>query len=476
MSKIEVNEIVKSSGSTLTLGGCGTAVTLGSGATQTGFGRSGSVDYDTTIKTADLTAENGKGYFVNTTGGVVIVTLPASPSVGNIVAIKDYAFKFGTNKCTINRNGSNLDGVGTNVDLTDDGKSVTLIYMDATKGWSFINDDTVTSLGQQFVTACGGNTTLTDGNFKTHIFTSPGNFVVSSAGNASGSNSIDYVIVGGGGGGGRGGSPAYMGGGAGAGGFRLSNSTINNVPAPLMSPLSTPSAVTVTAQSYPIVIGAGGSAAPSDNSAGANGSNSSGFSLTSAGGGFGAAGAGSPESGNPGGSGGGSTNAQPAGLGNQPPVSPPQGNPGGVGAPGNNNSGGGGGGAGAAGCGSASPNKGGAGGIGSFISDTIFGPTAPSYGTAGPVSSTRYFSGGGGGSSDGPSVPGIGGVSGGAGGGGDGGTGGNPGGKIGNSGTANTGGAGGGGTGCCGSSPSPTPGGAAGAGGSGIVIIRYKFQ
>ena len=37
MSKIEVNEIVKSSGSTLTIGGCGTAVTLGSGATQTGL-------------------------------------------------------------------------------------------------------------------------------------------------------------------------------------------------------------------------------------------------------------------------------------------------------------------------------------------------------------------------------------------------------------------------------------------------------
>ena len=35
MSKIEVDEIVKQSGSTLTLGGPGTAVTLGSGATQT---------------------------------------------------------------------------------------------------------------------------------------------------------------------------------------------------------------------------------------------------------------------------------------------------------------------------------------------------------------------------------------------------------------------------------------------------------
>ena len=33
MSKIQVNEIVKQSGSTVTLGGSGTAVTLGSGVT-----------------------------------------------------------------------------------------------------------------------------------------------------------------------------------------------------------------------------------------------------------------------------------------------------------------------------------------------------------------------------------------------------------------------------------------------------------
>ena len=42
MSKIKVNEIDKRNGSTLTLGGSGTAVTLACGATQTGFGTTGS--------------------------------------------------------------------------------------------------------------------------------------------------------------------------------------------------------------------------------------------------------------------------------------------------------------------------------------------------------------------------------------------------------------------------------------------------
>ena len=53
MSKIEVDAIDKQSGSTLTLGGSGTAVTLACGATQSGFGRSGSVNWQTSIKTAD---------------------------------------------------------------------------------------------------------------------------------------------------------------------------------------------------------------------------------------------------------------------------------------------------------------------------------------------------------------------------------------------------------------------------------------
>ena len=81
MSKIEVDAIDKQSGSTLTLGGSGTAVTLASGATQTGFGRTGTVDWQTTPKTATFTAVSGEGYFVNTTGGVITVNLPAGAAI-----------------------------------------------------------------------------------------------------------------------------------------------------------------------------------------------------------------------------------------------------------------------------------------------------------------------------------------------------------------------------------------------------------
>ena len=70
MSKIEVNTVEPQCGTTLTLGGSGDTVTLGSGASQSGFGRTGTVDWQTgSIKTATFTAVSGEGYFCNTTAG-----------------------------------------------------------------------------------------------------------------------------------------------------------------------------------------------------------------------------------------------------------------------------------------------------------------------------------------------------------------------------------------------------------------------
>jgi hypothetical protein len=60
------------SGDTVTL-----AATVVNNATQTGFGRTGTVDWDTTPKTATFSAVSGNGYFVNTTAGVITVNLPA---------------------------------------------------------------------------------------------------------------------------------------------------------------------------------------------------------------------------------------------------------------------------------------------------------------------------------------------------------------------------------------------------------------
>ena len=50
--------IISQSGATITVGASGDTVSLG-GASQSGFGRAGSVDWQTSIKTGDFTAVSG---------------------------------------------------------------------------------------------------------------------------------------------------------------------------------------------------------------------------------------------------------------------------------------------------------------------------------------------------------------------------------------------------------------------------------
>jgi hypothetical protein len=97
MSEIKVNKISpRTNCGTTTLGDSGDTFTIPAGVTitnngtQTGFGRTGTVDWETTKKTADFTATNGEGYFVDSSSSTITVTLPASPSAGNIVSVSDY--------------------------------------------------------------------------------------------------------------------------------------------------------------------------------------------------------------------------------------------------------------------------------------------------------------------------------------------------------------------------------------------------
>jgi hypothetical protein len=356
------------------------------------------------------------------------------------------------------RNGSNFDGRAADAILNTNQLSVFFVYVDGTQGWKVTQNDSG-SYGASYVTATGG-TIVTCGDYKAHIFTGPGTFCVSNAGNPFGSTTVDYLVVAGGGSG----SFANFGGGGGAGGFRFSNSY--SLPAPTTSPLANPTGITASVTAYPITVGGGG-ANPTVPGAGTNGSNSIFSSITSAGGGAGRNSCNT--TGNAGGSGGGSiggptpTSGYPGGAGNTPPVSPPQGNPGGAGYDGIsfNTQGGSGGGAGAAG-GDAGPGSSAPGGVGSYIDDNFIGLTAPSYGTPGPVGSTRYFAGGGGGAADTPACTTY------PGGAGGGGTGGNPATPASDRpGTVNTGGGAGAGAG----NPLNNNNG-----GSGIVIIRYKYQ
>ena len=438
-------------GSAVTLGRCGGTVALASGATQTGFGRTGTVDWQTTPKTSTFTAVSGEGYFANTSGSAFNMNLPAGVA-GAIVSVADYAATFNSNNLTIVPNGSDKIGnQNDNAILATKGQSVTLVFVDSTQGWINTMDSTSNVRGiNPFIVATGGTIT-TSGNDKIHTFTGPGTFAVCTAASCATNNQVSYIVVAGGGAGGDAGDRAA--GGGGAGGFRETKSPATPYTAsPLDGQPSAPNRITVTATNFPITVGAGGASRQSPN-VGNNGNPSTFSTITSTagGGGGGEAPSGPNGNGQPGGSGGGAGRGAATGSvgsGNTPPTSPAQGKNGGSQAGGADStaSGGGGGGATAVGA-NASSGVSGNGGAG-----------ATTEITASPVA---YAGGGGGaGGSAGSSTPGTGGTGGG----------GNgtpyPGTDTGGNGTVNTGGGGGG--------ASTNAGG--GAGGSGIVVIRYKFQ
>ncbi len=302
-------------------------------------------------------------------------------------------------------------------------------------------------------TATGGNQTpssgLTPGNGYTyHIFTSPGNFVVSNLGDGG---LIQVLMVAGGGGAGN-----PLGAGGGAGGVVYHGSF--------------PTSVTT----YPISVGGGGAGSdastPAPGPAGFRGTPTTAFGMTADGGG-----GGGPYDGTvpnlpdmAGGSGGGGRTYTPpftGGTGTQPTFNAPfvpnpqflqYGNPG-ASSPGISDPlGKGGGGAGAAGSGQVGGNGQPFSGFAApLIAPVLPAPVQPKIGPTG-------FYGGGGAGGSRSTV-----ASGGSGGGGDSGPG-----WVGQSGFQFTGGGGGGGLY---SPPAPTPPSIppAAAGGSGIVIIRY---
>jgi len=442
--------IANKCGSTITLGASGDTITLACGASQTGFGRTGTVDWDTTAKTASFTAVSGNGYFVNTTSGAITLTLPASPSAGDIVAVSDYANTFATNNLTVARNGSLINGVAFDYTISTNGISLTFVYVDGTRGWKNVNDGTTNATGDNpFIVATGGTVT-TCGDCKIHTFTGPGTFTVCNVASicAPTRNQVSYMVIAGGGAG-----AELYGGGGGAGGFREYKTPLTPYTASPLNGNPGGTSVTVTATAFPITVGAGGSGGALG--PGNPGSNSVFSTITSAGGAGGGINNSTPApSGGSGGGGGGDGSAGTGGgggAGNTPPVNPPQGNPGGNGGARDAYGPGGGG--------------GGAGGTGSTATPTSAGPGGNGIATSISGSSVTRAGGGGGAivfqpdSNGGNAGPGGGGIGGGGG----------ASNTTATAGTANTGGGGGGGG-------ANVPDEDGRSGGSGIVIIRYKYQ
>ena len=124
----------------------GTALVYSRGsvpATSLGMLQKGFTEVTAASKTT-YTAVAGDQIGVDTVANIVTITLPASPAQGDEVIIMDVSASngFGTNKCTVGRNGSNIQGSASDLDLTSNNQCVTLIYTTATKGWQIKTNST----------------------------------------------------------------------------------------------------------------------------------------------------------------------------------------------------------------------------------------------------------------------------------------------------------------------------------------------
>ena len=74
--------------------------------------------------------------FLVASAGSITITLPASPSAGDFVVVKDGTGAAATTNFTVNGNGANIASSATPLTFDKNFAEITMTYMDATIGWS----------------------------------------------------------------------------------------------------------------------------------------------------------------------------------------------------------------------------------------------------------------------------------------------------------------------------------------------------
>jgi hypothetical protein len=87
--------------------------------------------------TASETVQPGAQLLVDTSGGAVTVTLPASPSAGDEVSFLDSKYTFDTNNLTVNRNSEKIVNDASDLTVAVEGAAFTLVYANSSIGWTY---------------------------------------------------------------------------------------------------------------------------------------------------------------------------------------------------------------------------------------------------------------------------------------------------------------------------------------------------
>ena len=86
-------------------------------------------------KSGNYTASDGDNIFVDTSGGAVTITLPASPSIGNQVKIIDSHGTAASNNITVGRNSEKIQGTAADLTISTNRAGISLVYYDSDNGW-----------------------------------------------------------------------------------------------------------------------------------------------------------------------------------------------------------------------------------------------------------------------------------------------------------------------------------------------------
>ena len=84
---------------------------------------------------SSFSAGSGIVYFVNTGGGQVTATLPASPDLGATITFYDIGKTFDSNNLIVSRNGRPIQGDAANLTVNTEGAAFSLCYSGSTYGW-----------------------------------------------------------------------------------------------------------------------------------------------------------------------------------------------------------------------------------------------------------------------------------------------------------------------------------------------------
>lgn len=83
---------------------------------------------------SNINIEAGNMYFVDSTASRTL-TLPANPSIGDVIQVFDAYNLAGTNNITLNSNGGKINGTVQDLVLDLSGAAASLIYTGSTYGW-----------------------------------------------------------------------------------------------------------------------------------------------------------------------------------------------------------------------------------------------------------------------------------------------------------------------------------------------------